>query len=35
MKHVLVRGTPVVRDGQVIDGAAPGKALTADLPAKP
>jgi N-acyl-D-aspartate/D-glutamate deacylase len=35
MKHVLVRGTPVVRDGQVVDGAAPGKAITADLRAKP
>lgn len=35
MKHVLVRGTPVVRDGQVVEGATPGKAITADLPAKP
>ena len=35
MKHVLVRGTPVVRDGQVVDGAAPGKAITADLRGKP
>jgi N-acyl-D-aspartate/D-glutamate deacylase len=35
VKHVLVRGTPVVRDGQVVDGAMPGKAITADLPAKP
>jgi dihydroorotase len=35
MKHVLVRGTPVVRDGQVVDGVSPGKAITADPPAKP
>lgn len=35
MKHVLVRGTPIVRDGQVVDGVSPGKAITADAPAKP
>src|SRR6476620_8101255 len=35
MKHVLVRGMPVVRDGRVVDGATPGKAITADMPAKP
>jgi dihydroorotase len=35
MKHVLVRGTPVVRDGQIVEGATPGKAITADLPARP
>jgi hypothetical protein len=35
MKHVLVRGTPVVRDGQVVDSASPGKAITADPPVKP
>jgi N-acyl-D-aspartate/D-glutamate deacylase len=35
MKHVLVRGTPVVRDGQVVDGVSPGKAITADAPANP
>ena len=35
MKHVIVRGTPVVRDGQVVDGVSPGKAITADPPAKP
>ena len=35
MKHVVVRGTPIIRDGQVIDGVTPGKAITADPPAKP
>jgi N-acyl-D-aspartate/D-glutamate deacylase len=35
MKYVLVRGTPVIRDGRLVDGATPGKAITADPPVKP
>jgi len=27
-RHVLVGGTPVVKDGQLVEGAAPGQALT-------
>lgn len=32
--HVLVAGTPVVRDGKLVDGAVPGRPLRADTAAR-
>ena len=33
--HVLVRGTPAVRDGQIVEGAAPGQPARAAMAARP
>jgi N-acyl-D-aspartate/D-glutamate deacylase len=34
-RHVLVNGTPVVRDGRIVDGVLPGRALRAPLTTVP